>query len=414
MSASATKSAARFDVDRVRADFPILAQQPYGHPLVYFDNAATGQRPQAVINAIRHFYEAENANVHRGVHYLSQMASERYETAREIERRFLNASDPREIVFTYGTTDGINLVASSYGQLLREGDEIVLTQMEHHSNIVPWQLLRDRKGVKIRVVPVTDEGELDLAAFRNLITDRTKVVSVVHVSNSLGTVNPIKEIARISHDAGAILVVDGAQAAPHFRIDVQDLGCDFFAYSGHKAFSGTGIGALYGRYELLDKIPPHRGGGNMIRSVTFEKTTYADPPDKFEAGTTNIAGAIGLGAAAEYLERLDLAAAAQYEHELIEYGIQVLESVPGVHLIGRPKQRAAVLSFVMDAAHPHDIGQILDSEGIAIRAGHHCTQPLMQRFGIPATARASLAFYNTREELDRIGAALHKVNEVFG
>jgi cysteine desulfurase/selenocysteine lyase len=414
MNPSATKTAAKFDVDHVRANFPILGQQPYGHPLVYLDNAATGQRPQPVINAIRHFYEAENANVHRGVHYLSQMASERYETARSIVRRFLNASDPREIVFTYGTTDGLNLVASSYGQLLREGDEIVLTQMEHHSNIVPWQLLRDRKGVKIKVIPVTDDGELDLGAFRNLITDRTKVVSVVYVSNSLGTINPIREIARIAHDAGAILVVDGAQAAPHFRIDVQDLGCDFFAYSGHKAFSGTGIGALYGRYDLLEKIPPYRGGGNMIRSVTFEKTTYADPPDKFEAGTTNIAGAIGLGAAAEYLQRLDLAAAAEYEHDLIEYGMQVLESVPGVRLIGRPRQRAAVLSFVMDAAHPHDIGQILDGEGIAIRAGHHCTQPLMQRFGIPATARASLAFYNTREEIDRLGAALHKVNEVFG
>jgi cysteine desulfurase/selenocysteine lyase len=275
-------------------------------------------------------------------------------------------------------------------------------------------MLRERKGVTIKVAPVTDAGDLNLDAFRKLITERTKVVSVVYVSNSLGTVNPIKKIAAMAHDAGAILVVDGAQAAPHFRIDVQDLGCDFFAYSGHKAFSGTGIGALYGRYELLEKIPPYRGGGNMIRSVTFEKTTYAEPPDKFEAGTTNIAGAIGLGAAAEYLERLDLAAAAEYEHELIEYGTQVLDSVPGVRIIGRPKKRAAVLPFVMDAAHPHDIGQILDGEGIAIRAGHHCTQPLMQRFGLPATARASLAFYNTREELDRLGAALHKVNEVFG
>jgi cysteine desulfurase/selenocysteine lyase len=363
---------------------------------------------------VTHFYEAENANVHRGVHYLSQIASERYETARETVRRFINARDAKEIVFTYGTTDGLNLVASSYGELLGEGDEVVLTEMEHHSNIVPWQILRDRKGIEIKVVPVTDEGDLDLDAFKNLLTDRTKVVSVVYVSNSLGTINPIKEMAAMAHDAGAILVADAAQAAPHFRVDVQDLDCDFLAFSGHKAFSPTGIGALYGRPELLDKIPPYRGGGNMIRSVTFEKTTYADPPDKFEAGTTNIAGAIGLGAAAEYLERIDQVSAAQYERELLAYGLEALASVPGLRIIGRPKHRAGVMPFVMESAHPHDIGQILDGEGIAIRAGHHCTQPLMQRFGLPATARASLAFYNTREEIDSLVAALHKVNEVFG
>lgn len=405
---------AGFDVERVRGDFPILSQRPGGNPLVYFDNAATGQRPAAVINAVRHFYEAENANVHRGVHYLSQMASERYETARENIARFLHAADPREIVFTYGTTDGINLVASSYGSLLQEGDEIVLTEMEHHSNIVPWQFLRERKGVKIKVVPVTDDGELDLDALGKLVNRRTKVVSVVHVSNSLGTINPVKEIGKLAHDAGAILVVDAAQSVPHFPVDVQDIGCDFLACSGHKAFGPTGIGALYGRYELLDRMPPYRGGGNMIRSVTFEKTTYAEPPEKFEAGTPHIAGAIGFGAAAEYLDRIDRDAACAHEHELLEYGLGILASIPGLRVIGRPKHRAGVLPFVMDSAHPHDIGQILDGEGIAIRAGHHCTQPLMKRFGLPATARASLAFYNTREELDRLGAALHKVNEVFG
>jgi cysteine desulfurase/selenocysteine lyase len=403
-----------FDVEKVRADFPILGLRPRGKPLVYLDNAASSQKPRRVIEALRRFYETENANVHRGVHYLSQLATERHEAARETLKRFLNARDSKEIVFTAGATDSLNLVATSFGQaFLKPGDEVLLTQMEHHSNIVPWQMLRDRAGVVLRVVPVTGSGELDLAAFAQLLTARTKIVAVVHVSNTLGTINPVKEIIARAHAAGAAVLLDCAQAAPHLRIDVQNLGCDFAAIAGHKMFGPTGVGVLYGRAEWLDRMPPHRGGGNMIKSVTFEKTTYADAPARFEAGTPAIADGIGLGEAADYLMNMDFAAAAAHEAELLAYATERLPSVAGLRIIGTAAEKVPVISFTMDAAHPHDIGQVLDGHGVAIRAGHHCTQPLLQRFGVAATARASFAFYNTREEVDSLVSALHQVNEVF-
>jgi cysteine desulfurase/selenocysteine lyase len=409
-----TSTKLRFDVEKVRADFPILGLRPRGKPLVYLDNAASSQKPRRVIEALRRFYETENANVHRGVHYLSQLATERHEAARETLKRFLNARDSKEIVFTAGATDSLNLVATSFGQaFLKPGDEVLLTQMEHHSNIVPWQMLRDRAGVVLRVVPVTDSGELDLAAFQQLLTARTKMVAVVHVSNTLGTINPVKDIIAKAHAAGAAVLLDCAQAAPHLRIDVQDLGCDFAAIAGHKMFGPAGIGVLYGRAEWLDRMPPHRGGGNMIKSVTFEKTTYADAPARFEAGTPAIADAIGLGEAADYLMKMDFSVAAAHEAELLAYATDRLRSVAGLRIIGTAAEKAPVISFTMDAAHPHDIGQVLDGYGVAIRAGHHCTQPLLQRFGVAATARASFAFYNTREEVDGLVSALHHVNEVF-
>ncbi len=409
-----TATEPRFDVEAARADFPILASRVGGKPLVYLDNAASAQKPRAVIDAVRRFYESENANVHRGVHHLSQIASERYETARESLRRLLNARDQREVLFTSGATDAINLVATSFGQaFLKAGDEVLLTQMEHHSNIVPWQMLRDRAGIVLRVIPVTDSGELDLEAFDRLLTNRTKLVAMVHVSNALGTINPVREIIAEAHARGAAVLLDCAQAAPHLRIDVQDLGCDFAAIAGHKMFGPTGIGVLYGRAESLDRMPPHRGGGNMIRSVSFEKTTYADVPARFEAGTPPIAGAIGLGAAAEYLMNMDFRAAMAHEAELLDYATEQLRGVPGLRIIGTAAEKVPVISFTMDAAHPHDIGQLLDDDGIAIRAGHHCTQPLVQRFGVPATARASFALYNTRGEVDALVAGLHRVIEVF-
>ncbi len=411
---SRTVTEPRFDVEAARAYFPILSSRVRGKPLVYLDNAASAQKPLAVIDAVRRFYDTENANVHRGVHYLSQIASERYEVARESLKRLLNARDVREIVFTSGATDAINLVATSFGQaFLKPGDEIVLTQMEHHSNIVPWQMLRDRAGVVLRIVPVTDTGELDLDAFDRLLTDRTKLVAMVYVSNTLGTINPVREIIAKAHARGAAVLLDCAQAAPHLRIDVQEIGCDFAAIAGHKMFGPTGIGILYGRAEWLDRMPPHRGGGNMIRSVSFEKTTYADFPARFEAGTPPIAGAIGLGAAADYLMSMDFRAAMAHEAQLLEYATDQVGAVPGLRIIGTAPEKVPVLSFTMDSAHAHDIGQVLDDDGIAIRAGHHCTQPLVQRFGVPATARASFAFYNTRGEVDALVAALHRVNEVF-
>ena len=403
------------DVERIREDFPILKQEVRGKPLVYLDNAATAQKPQVVLDTLVRYYTTENANVHRGVHCLSERATEDYEGARAKVRRFINAADEREIIFVRGTTEGINLVANSYGRrFIKEGDEIIITAMEHHSNIVPWQLVCEERGARLRVIPMNDDGELLLDEFAKLLGPRTKLVSVVYVSNSLGTINPVKRIVEMAHAQGVPVLVDGAQSTPHMPIDVQDLGCDFYAFSGHKLYGPTGIGVLYGKAELLEAMPPYQGGGEMIRSVTFEKTTYNVIPHKFEAGTPNIAGAIGLGAAIDYVSGIGLDRIAAYERELLRYGTERLSSVPGLRLIGTAKEKAGILSFTLGDIHPHDIGTILDSEGIAIRAGHHCTQPVMDRFGIPATARASLAFYNTKAEIDALVNGLYKVLEVFG
>ena len=412
---TALETSSGLDIQSLRADFPILDVRPHGKPLVYLDNAATSQKPRQVIDAIRRYYESENSNVHRGIHYLSQIATDKFDAAREKVQRFINAAHEHEIIFTSGNTEAINLVANSYGgAFLSEGDEVVLTHMEHHSNIVPWQILRDKMGIVLRIAPVNDDGEIIMEEFEKLLGPKTKIVSVVYVSNALGTINPVKEIVRLAHAADAVVLLDSAQAAPHLRIDVQDLDCDFLSFAPHKMFGPTGIGVLYGKLDLLEKMPPYKGGGDMIKSVTFEKTIYNDLPFKFEAGTPNIAGVVGLGAAVDYLTEIGIEKVATREAELLAYGTQLLESIDGLRIIGQAKEKASVLSFIMESAHPHDIGQILDQEGVAIRAGHHCTQPLMQRFGIPATARASLAFYNTEEELDALAVALHKVNEVFG
>ena len=403
-----------YDVARVRRDFPILSREVYGKPLVYLDNAASTQKPRAVIDAILRFYEAYNSNVHRGVHRLSQEATEAFEAARKRMAAFVGAQDETEIIFTRGTTESLNLVAQSYGRSkLAPGDEILISHMEHHANIVPWQLLCEQTGAVLKVAPITDAGEIDMPAFEALLGERTKIVSVTHVSNALGTVNPVRRIGQLAHAAGAVLVVDGAQGAPHGQVDVQALGADFYALSGHKMYGPTGIGVLYGRRALLEAMPPWQGGGDMIRSVTFEKTTYNDVPFRFEAGTPNIAGAIGLAAAADYLQDLGLERVAVYEAELLAYGTQALEAVPGLRLIGTAGKKASVLSFVLEGVHPHDIGTILDREGLAVRTGHHCAQPTMERFGVPATARASIGIYNTRAELDVLVEALAKVREVF-
>ena len=402
------------DVARLRTDFPVLTREVYGKPLVYLDNAASTQKPQIVIDAIDDFYRRYNSNVHRGVHKLSQEATEAFEKSREVLARFLGARSDKEIVYTRGTTEGINLVAQSYGRsLLGEGDEILISHMEHHANIVPWQLLCEQTGAVLKVAPITDAGEIDMDAFRALLGPKTKIVAVGHISNALGTVNPIREIADLAHAHDAVLVVDGAQGAPHGRVDVQALGADFYAVSGHKMYGPTGIGVLYGRKELLDAMPPWQGGGDMIRLVSFEKTTYNDAPFRFEAGTPNIAGAIGLAAAAEYLEGLGLDAVAGHEADLLAYGTQRLTEIEGLRFTGTAPHKAGVLAFVLDGVHPHDIGTILDSEGVAIRTGHHCAQPVMQRFGVPATSRASIGIYNTREEIDALVVALEKVREVF-
>ena len=403
-----------YDVARVRRDFPILSREVYGKPLVYLDNAASTQKPRAVIDAILRFYEAYNSNVHRGVHRLSQEATEAFEAARKRMAAFVGAQDETEIIFTRGTTESLNLVAQSYGRSkLAPGDEILISHMEHHANIVPWQLLCEQTGAVLKVAPITDAGEIDMPAFEALLGERTKIVSVTHVSNALGTVNPVRRIGQLAHAAGAVLVVDGAQGAPHGQVDVQALGADFYALSGHKMYGPTGIGVLYGRRALLEAMPPWQGGGDMIRSVTFEKTTYNDVPFRFEAGTPNIAGAIGLAAAADYLQDLGLERVAVYEAELLAYGTQALEAVPGLRLIGTAGKKASVLSFVLEGVHPHDIGTILDREGLAVRTGHHCAQPTMERFGVPATARASIGIYNTRAELDVLVGALATVREVF-
>jgi len=403
-----------FDVEKIRRDFPILKMKVLGHPLVYLDNAATSQKPQSVIDALVRYYEGENANIHRGVHYLSQIATEAFEQARETVRAFVNAARASEIIFTRGTTEAINLVAHSYGRAnVGAGDEVLITAMEHHSNIVPWQMLCEEKGAKLRVAPMNDEGELLLEEFKKLLNPRTKVVAVGHVSNALGTINPLKEMIAAAHTLGIPVVVDGAQAVPHLAVDVQDLDADFYAFSGHKMYGPTGIGVLYGKTALLEAMPPYQGGGDMISSVTFEKTTYNKLPYKFEAGTPDMAGAAGLKAAIEYMNGIGIAKIAAHEHELLEYATEVIGSLPGVRLIGKAREKASVLSFVLDEVHPHDIGTILDQEGIAVRTGHHCAQPVMERFHIPATVRASFAVYNTKAEVDALARAIEKVHEVF-
>ena len=403
-----------FDVNKIREDFPVLSQTVNGKPLVYLDNGASSQVPNLVIERGSKYLAEEHSNIHRGVHYLSQHATTAYEAAREKVKRFINAKEAKECIFVRGCTEGCNLVAYSYGRkFINEGDEIILSQMEHHANIIPWQVLAEEKGAKIRVIPMNERGELIIEEYENLLNERTKIVAVTHVSNSLGTINPVKEMIATAHKFGVPVFVDGAQAVPHFPVDVQDLDADFYTFSGHKMFAPTGSGVLYGKKEWLDKIPPYQTGGGMIRTVTFEKTTYAPIPEKFEAGTPAIAANIGLGAAIDYLNSIDFEAAAAYEHELLEYATEKLSAIEGVRIIGTAKEKASVLSFTIENVHPHDIGTILDQQGIAIRAGHHCAQPVMQFFDVPATARASFAFYNTREEVDKLADAVQKVIEVF-
>jgi cysteine desulfurase/selenocysteine lyase len=404
----------KFDVTRIREDFPILKEKVHGKPLVYLDNGATSQKPQAVIDALNHYYSAENSNIHRGVHYLSEQATAAYEAARGKVREFLNARADKEIIFVRGTTEAINLVAQSYGRsFLNAGDEIIVSAMEHHSNIVPWQMLCEQVGAKLRVIPINHDGEIVMEEFRRLLGDKSKLVSVTHVSNALGTVVPVKEIVALAHQRGVPVLLDGAQAVPHLKVDVQDLGCDFYAFSGHKMFGPTGVGVLYGRAELLEKMPPYQGGGDMISLVTFEKTHYNVLPYKFEAGTPHIAGGIGLGAAIDYLAALDWHEVAAHEHRLLSYATAALSDIEGLRIIGTAKDKAGVLSFVFDHVHAHDVGTILDQEGVAVRAGHHCAMPVMQRFGVPATTRVSFAFYNTIEEIDVLVGAIRRVLKVF-
>ncbi len=405
---------AGFDVQRVRADFPVLRQTVNGKPLIYLDNAASSQVPQVVIDRGSIYLEDEHSNIHRGVHYLSQKATTAYEGAREKVKRFINARDVRQCIFVRGATEGINLVMHGYGRKFVEaGDEIIISAMEHHANIVPWQMLCEEKGARLRVIPMNDAGELLQDEYNALLNDKTKFVAFTHVSNALGSINPVKEMIDQAHKYGVPVLIDGAQSAPHMPIDVQDLDCDFFAFSGHKMFAPTGSGVIYGKTELLEKMNPFQGGGDMIRSVTFEKTTYADLPNKFEAGTPAIASQIGLGASIDYLSSIDRKQAAVHEHELLRYATERLQAIEGVRIIGTAREKTSVLSFVIDEIHPHDIGTILDQEGIAVRAGHHCAQPVMQRFNIPATARASFAFYNTKEEVDVLARTIEKVVEIF-
>jgi cysteine desulfurase/selenocysteine lyase len=405
----------RLDVEAVRRDFPILATTMHGRPLVYLDSAASSQKPRVVLDAEREFYETTNANIHRGVYALSAEATRRYDVAREKLAAYLGAAHAHEVIFTRGTTESINLVAQSWARpRLKSGDEILLTEMEHHSNIVPWQLVAEQTGAIVRAAPITDRGELDLERFASLVTDRTKIVAVAHVSNALGTINPVRRIADLAHAAGAVLVVDGAQAAPHLPVDVEALGADFYALSSHKMLGPTGVGVLYGRESLLDAMPPYQGGGDMIHTVTFSGSTWAPLPAKFEAGTPNIAGAVGFGAAVDYIEQIGRDRIAEHEHALLTHATDRVTEVPGLRIIGTAPLKASVLSFVMEGIHPHDIGTILDSEGVCIRAGHHCAQPLMKRMGVPATARASFAVYNTEREADALVAALHKARELFG
>lgn len=403
-----------WDVERIRRDFPVLDTTVNGKPLVYLDNAASSQVPQLVIDRGTDYLREEHSNIHRGVHYLSQRATTAYEGAREKVKRFINARHSKECIFVRGATEGINLVAHGYGRkFVNEGDEIIVSVLEHHSNIVPWQILAEEKGARIRVIPMNDAGELLLDEYEALLNERTKLVAVGHISNALGTVNPIKEVIASAHKHGVPVLIDGAQSAPHLIVDVQDLDCDFFALSGHKMFAPTGSGVIYGKAEWLEQMNPFQGGGDMIRSVTFEKTTYAPIPSKFEAGTPAIASQIGLGAAIDYLNSIGREAAIAYEHELLTYATERLSGIEGVRIVGTARDKASVLSFTIDDIHPHDIGTILDQEGIAVRAGHHCAQPVMQRLQVPATARASFAFYNTKEEVDALAHAIEKVIEVF-
>jgi len=403
-----------WDVERVRADFPVLHQTVNGKPLVYLDNGASSQVPQVVIDRGIFYIEQEHSNIHRGVHYLSQRATTAYEGAREKVKRFINARESRECIFVRGATEGINLVMHGYGRkFIGEGDEIIISAMEHHANIVPWQMLCEEKGARLRVIPMNDAGELILDEYDALLNTRTKLVAVTHVSNALGTINPIKEMIVQAHKYGVPVLIDGAQSAPHMPVDVQDLDCDFYAFSGHKMYAPTGSGIVYGKAELLEKMNPFQGGGDMIKTVTFEKTTYAELPNKMEAGTPAIASQIGLGAAIDYLDSIGREQAAAYEAELLRYATERVSSIEGVRIIGTAKNKASVLSFVIDGIHPHDIGTILDQEGIAVRAGHHCAQPVMQRFNVPATARASFAFYNTKAEIDVLAQTIEKVIEIF-
>ncbi len=411
---NAVKEMTKWDVEKIRKDFPVLSQTVNGKPLVYLDNGASSQVPHTVIDRTSKYLSEEHSNVHRGVHYLSQHATTAYEAAREKIKRFINAKEAKECIFVRGTTEGINLVAHSYSkQFINEGDEILVSQMEHHSNIIPWQIAADERGAKVRMIPMNDRGELVIEEYDKLLNERTKIVAVSHVSNSLGTINPIKEMIATAHKFGVPVCVDAAQSVPHFPVDVQDLDCDFFAFSGHKMFGPTGSGVLYGKKEWLEKMPPYQTGGGMIRTVSFEGTTFAGLPDKFEAGTPAIAAGIGLGAAVDYINSIDFEAAAAYEQELLEYATQRLSDIPAVTIIGTAADKASVLSFTIDDVHPHDIGTILDQEGIAVRAGHHCAQPVMEFFDVPATARASFAFYNTREEVDKLADAVQKVIEIF-
>lgn len=403
-----------WNVEKVRKDFPVLAQTVNGKPLVYLDNGASSQVPQNVIDRTSKYLSEEHSNIHRGVHYLSQHATTAYEAAREKVKRFINAKEAKECIFVRGTTEGVNLVAYSYGRkFIGEDDEILVSQMEHHSNIIPWQVIAEEKGAKVVMIPMNERGELIIDEYENLLNERTKMVAITHVSNSLGTVNPVKEMIATAHKFGVPVLVDAAQSVPHFPVDVQDLDADFFVFSGHKMFAPTGSGIMYGKREWLDIMPPYQTGGGMIRTVSFEGTTYAPIPDKFEAGTPEIAAGIGLGAAIDYINAIDFEAAAAYEHELLEYATERLADIPGVKIIGTAAEKASVLSFTIEGIHPHDIGTILDQQGIAIRAGHHCAQPVMQFFDVPATARASFAFYNTREEVDKLADAVQKAMEIF-
>lgn len=411
MSQAATTA---FDVMKIRTDFPILERTVNGKPLVYLDNAATGQKPQAVISAVNHYYSHYNANVHRGLHTLSEEATTAYEGAREKVRGFINAASVDEVVYTKGTTDAINLVAQGYArQALKPGDQVLISWMEHHSNIVPWQMVCEQTGAELKVIPINDAGELVLETLDELINKQTRIVAINHISNALGTINPVAQIIEKAHNHGAVVLLDGAQAVPHMQVDMQALDCDFYAFSGHKMFAPTGIGILYGKLDLLKAMSPYQGGGDMIKTVSFEKTVYSEPPTKFEAGTPNIAGAIGLGAAVDYLQNIGMDRIAAYEAELLEYGTQVLSQVPGLTLVGTAQNKAGVLAFVMEGIHPHDVGTILSHQGLAVRTGHHCAQPIMDRFNIPATTRASLAFYNTRSEIDALAKGLDKVRDLF-
>lgn len=404
-----------FDVRTMRELFPILSTSVHGKPLVYLDNAASTQKPESVIHAVDRYYRSQNANIHRGVHYLSEVATFEYEKSRGKVKNFIHAADNKEIIFTKGTTESINLVAQSFGRsFIAAGDEVIISAMEHHSNIVPWQMMCEERGAKLRVIPMDDNSELLIDEFERMLSPKTKIVSVVYISNSLGTVNPVKTIIDLAHRRGIPVLIDGAQAVAHTVVDVQELDCDFFAFSGHKLFAPTGVGVLYGKKEWLEKMRPYQGGGDMIRSVSFEKTTYNDLPYKFEAGTPNISGGIGLGAAIDFVQHVGLDAVAAHERDLLAYATDRLSQIDGLRIVGTAREKASVISFTLAYAHPHDIGTVLDREGIAIRTGHHCTQPVMQRFGIPATARASVSLYNTREEIDILVRGINMVKEIFG